>query len=214
MAGAENAKIRLIMDLRRRGITDARVMDALERVPRESFVDVAQRSRAWEDRALPAPYGQSISQPYIVALMTQALELNDRCVVLEVGTSTGYQAAVLSHLARRVYTIERIAPLLKQAEARFAELGLRNVVTRLGDGQEGWPEGGPFDRIIVTAAAEAIPQHLVEQLKPGGIMLIPVGPKDGDQDLLSIRRESEGVTVKTILAVRFVPLESGVKRGG
>jgi len=214
MPGAENAKIRLIMDLRRRGIADARVLDALERVPREEFVDIAQRSRAWEDRALPAPHGQSISQPYIVALMTQALELNERMIVLEIGTGTGYQAAVLSHLARRVYTIERIAPLLKQAEERFAALGLRNIVTRLGDGSAGWPEAAPFDRIIVTAAAEEVPQHLVDQLKPDGILLIPVGPRDGDQNLLSIRREIDGVSVKTILAVRFVPLESGVKRGG
>lgn len=214
MPGADDKKIRLIMDLRRRGITDARVLDALERVPREDFVDIAQRSRAWEDRALPAPFGQSISQPFIVALMTQALDISERMIVLEVGTGTGYQAAVLSHLARRVYTIERIAPLLKQAEERLTALGIRNVVTRLGDGNVGWPEAAPFDRIIVTAAAEEIPQHLVDQLKPEGILLIPVGPRDGDQNLLSIRREIDGVTVKTILAVRFVALETGVKRGG
>ena len=171
----EAQKIRLIMDLRRQGISDNDVLSAVERVPREMFVPEAMRTEAYENIPLPISQGQTISQPFIVAYMTQALCLGGRNRILEIGTGSGYQAAVLAQLSRRVCTVERYRTLLRQAEACFEALQLHNITTRLGDGGKGWPELAPFARIIVTAAAPAMPQSLAEQLDDGVIMVVPVG---------------------------------------
>jgi protein-L-isoaspartate(D-aspartate) O-methyltransferase len=203
--------IRLIMALRRQGITDARVLSAIERVPREIFVPAAFADQAYEDMALPIECGQTISQPFVVAYMTQALEVGERMRVLEIGTGSGYQAAVLSHLCRRVYTIERYRTLMRAAEERFQALALTNITTRVGDGARGWPEQAPFDRIVLTAAAEALPQALVEQLKPDGIMLLPRGGTH-DQWLMRVRLSGEGIREEELLPVRFVPLVEGAAR--
>jgi protein-L-isoaspartate(D-aspartate) O-methyltransferase len=208
----EARKIRLLMELRRAGIGDARVLGALERVPREAFVLPSFADQAYDNNALPITHGQTISQPYVVAFMTEALEVGERMRVLEIGTGSGYQAAVLSHLCRRVYTIERYRALLREAETRFQELGLHNITTRFGDGMEGWPEQAPFDRIIVTAAAEDVPKPLLEQLGEDGVMVIPVGREGWGQDVLRIRRTPEGFESEALLPVRFVPLVSGLAR--
>jgi protein-L-isoaspartate(D-aspartate) O-methyltransferase len=203
--------IRLIMALRRQGIADSRVLSALEHVPREAFIEPAQKDEAYEDKALPIACGQTISQPFIVAFMTQLLELGDRMKVLEVGTGSGYQAAVLAKLCRRLYTIERFRPLLKAAEQRFAALDIPNITTRHGDGFKGWPEQAPFDRIIVTAAAPKVPETLLAQLKPGGILVMPVGDETG-QTLRRVRMTDEGPREERLLPVRFVPLLEGVAK--
>jgi len=202
-------KIELIMQLRRRGITDARVLGAIEKVPRELFVSAPFDEQAYEDNALPIECGQTISQPYVVAFMTQALDVGPRMKVLEVGTGSGYQAAVLSHLCRRVYTIERYRTLLREAEARFQSLNLYNITSKIGDGSKGWPEQAPFDRIIVTAAAETVPESLVSQLKIDCSMIIPIGRSTGDQTLFRVRRTDDGVEREELLPVRFVPLVEG-----
>jgi len=209
---AANKRIRLIMHLRKLGITDARVLSAIERVPREEFVPEHARDQAWEDMALPIGLGQTISQPYVVAIMTQALELEDGDKVLEIGTGCGYQCAVLSHLCRRVYTIERHKALLAEAEKRLSALRIRNVTAIAADGMKGWPvinriSQAPFDKIIVTAAARGKPpQALMDQLKVGGIMLIPVG-EPGDQMLKRYKKESEhAFSMRDVIPVRFVPL--------
>ena len=202
----ESERIRLIMELRAAGITEKSVLAAVERVPRELFVPDSFRKQAYENTALPIGMGQTISQPSVVAFMTQALQLTDRLKVLEIGTGSGYQAAILSKLARRVYTIERHKGLLREAERRFAELKLRNIVTRLGDGSKGWPEQAPFDRILVTAAAEEIPEALIDQLAIGGILVGPFGKQRGDQNLIRLTRTEAGTTQETLWAVRFVPL--------
>ena len=204
--------VRLLMELRRHGIVDARVLGAIERTPRELFVPPAFEDRAYENIALPLSSGQTISQPYIVALMTESLEVGDRHKVLEVGTGSGYQAAILARLARRVFTIERHRELLRDAERRLAALRLHNVVCRLGDGAKGWPEQAPFDRIIVTAAGPHIPQILVDQLTPEGILVMPVGPEYRDQRLLRLRRNPAGNRVDDLGPVRFVPLVAGLPR--
>ncbi len=208
-----NKRIRLIMDLRNKGITDTRVLSAIERVPRDIFVPLHSRDQAWEDTALPIGLGQTISQPFVVALMTQALGVSDRDKVLEIGTGCGYQCAVLSHIARRVYTIERHKHLLADAEVRLERLRLRNVTAIAADGMKGWPvihgiSQAPFDKIIVTAAARGKPpQALVDQIKIGGKMIIPVGETGGGQMLKLYTRESaEAYAVKNIVPVRFVPL--------
>jgi len=212
MAGASD-QIGLIMQLRRRGIRSTAVLRAMELVPRELFVDPAFVDQAYLDAALPIDCGQTISQPFIVAYMTQALEIEDRHKVLEIGTGSGYQAAVLSHLARRVYTIERYRELQKVAEERLANLGITNVTTIIGDGRLGWPPQAPFDRIIVTAASEEPPQALVDQLKVGGRMVIPIGPTRDSQMLVQIDNYEVGVEQRDLLPVRFVPLVKGrVKR--
>ncbi len=205
-------KINLIMSLRRQGITDNRVLSAIERVDRELFVPKSFANHAYDDNALPIECGQTISQPYVVAAMTQALEIDDRCKVLEVGTGSGYQAAVLAHLCRRVYTMERYRTLLRQAEGRFEKFGLTNITAMVGDGLNGWPEQAPFDRIIVTAAAEDIPNTLLEQLKIQGKMVLPVTSSPDVQELVTIIRHEEGVEKKGLLPVRFVPLVSGVAK--
>jgi protein-L-isoaspartate(D-aspartate) O-methyltransferase len=205
-----NHKIRLLMELRRSGVSDTRVLAAMENVPREIFCLPQFRDRAYEDTALPIEHGQTLSQPSVVGLMTQALEPGKRMKVLEVGTGSGYQAAVLSPLARRVYTIERHKPLLDEAERRFRELRLHNVVTRCGDGWKGWPEQAPFDRIIVTAAPAEVPPALLDQLAVGGIMVVPVGREKSTQRLLKLVRTADGATSEDILPVRFVPMVAGM----
>ena len=208
----EAHKIRLIMNLRRQGITDKEVLSALERVPRELFVPEAMRSEAYENIPLPISQGQTISQPFIVAYMTQALCLGGRERVLEIGTGSGYQAAVLARLCRRVCTVERYRTLLAQAEKCFETLKLHNITTRLGDGGKGWPELAPFARIIVTAAAPVMPAALADQLDEGGIMVAPVGSA-GDQTLIRVTRQGDGFREEALLDVRFVPLVEGLPPG-
>lgn len=205
-----NHKIRLIMELRRSGVTDTRVLSAIERTPREAFCLPQFLDRAYEDTALPIAHDQTLSQPTVVGLMTQALDLQPRHKVLEVGTGSGYQASILALLCRRVYTIERHRPLLADAEARFKELRLNNIVTRHGDGWAGWPEQAPFERIIVTAAPAEIPAALVEQLAEGGIMVLPVGREKRSQALLRVRKTATGIETDEIAPVRFVPLVAGM----
>ncbi len=207
-----NKRIRLIMHLRNKGVTDMNVLGAMEKVPREKFVPDAVRGQAWDDIALPIGRGQTISQPLVVATMTAALQLSDRDKVLEIGTGCGYQTAVLAKLCRRVYTIERHKSLLQEAEKRLEELKIRNVTAIAADGMQGWPtingvDQAPFDKIIVTAAARGKPpQKLFDQMKVGGLMVIPVGD-NGDQVLRLYKRESEDTfAVKDLMAVRFVPL--------
>lgn len=203
-------KIRLLMKLRQNGISDPRVLAAIEKVPREAFLPEMFHDRAYEDIALPIGHGQTISQPLVVANMTQALEIGPRMKVLEIGTGSGYQAAVLAHLCRRVYSIERHRPLLDMAKERLASLNLRNISTRAGDGMLGWPEVAPFERIIVTAAAGAtIPQKLLDQFDIGGIMIIPVGTDKANQYIMKITRDDSGYTAEELWPVRFVPLLPG-----
>jgi protein-L-isoaspartate(D-aspartate) O-methyltransferase len=206
-------KIRLIMQLRRAGIADTNVLSAIERIPREAFVPESFQHQSYEDMTLPIGHGQTLSAPGVVALMTQALETDRRIKVLEIGTGTGYQAAILSRLCRRLYTIERHRELLGEAELRFRELRLHNITTRVGDGALGWREQAPFSRIIVTAAAETVPATLVEQLAPGGIMVVPVGRQGGDQALLRLTREADGIREEVLDSVRFVPLLAGLPSG-
>lgn len=204
-----NDKIRLLMKLRREGITDTRVLSAIEQIPREEFVDERFQDQAYEDTALPIDAGQTISMPSVVAWMTWALQVEDRMKVLEIGTGSGYQAAVLAKLARRVYSIERHRELHKIAESRFSALRLTNITTRCGDGTKGWPEVAPFDRIIVTASAGEVPSALLSQLSIGGIMVTPVGEHGGEQILLRIQRHEHGYDTQHLMNVRFVPLVSG-----
>jgi protein-L-isoaspartate(D-aspartate) O-methyltransferase len=208
--GTRVRMIELIMDLRSRGVRDKRVLAAIEKIPRHRFVEESFRTQAYADHALPIECGQTISQPFIVGYMTSQLDVGERDKVLEVGTGSGYQTAVLAHLARRVYTIERYRTLLREAEKRFSELRLTNITAMVGDGMKGWPAQAPFDRIIVTAAASQIPEVLVDQLKDGGIMIIPVGPTGGVQHLVKVTKTDEGVEEKPLLPVRFVPLVPGV----
>ncbi|MGB6427574.1 MAG: protein-L-isoaspartate(D-aspartate) O-methyltransferase [Methyloceanibacter sp.] len=208
MASAPD-QIGLIMQLRRRGIRDTDVLRAIERIPRDLFVDPAFADHAYRDIALPIECGQTISQPFVVAFMTEKLDLDQSHKVLEIGTGSGYQAAVLSHLSRRVYTVERWRELQKSADRRFAELGITNVTAIIGDGWIGWPPQAPFDRIIVTAAAAEAPAALVDQLKAGGRMIIPLGHDRDSQSLVQIDKTETGVKAKTLLPVRFVPLMRG-----
>jgi protein-L-isoaspartate(D-aspartate) O-methyltransferase len=201
-------RMEFLLAMRRRGIQDLRV---LELVPRERFVEPEQVDLAYEDHALPIECGQTISQPYVVAAMTEALALEPTHKVLEIGTGSGYQAAVLAHLAGEVVTIERYRTLAETAERRLRGLGLNNVTVIVGDGALGAPEHAPFDRIIVTAAAPDIPQTLVDQLVDNGILVVPVGPMGGVQSLLRIRKKpkGEGLERQELMAVRFVPLVPG-----
>ena len=194
--------------LRRRGIHDRGVLGAMARVPRERFVDPPARSLAYADRALAIACGQTISQPYIVALMTQALELSGEEKVLEIGTGSGYQTAILAELSRQVVTLERHAELSRSAEALLGELGYRNVTFLCGDGSLGWPPAAPYDRIIVTAAAASCPPPLLAQLDDPGVLLIPLDSGDC-QELEAIRREGARQTVTHLSQCRFVPLIAG-----
>jgi protein-L-isoaspartate(D-aspartate) O-methyltransferase len=196
------------LDLRRGGITDRRVLSSMERIPREVFVPEALRHQAYENVALPIGHHQTISQPLVVGRMTQALEIGERHRVLEIGTGSGYQAAVLSYLCRRLYTIERHQPLMQEAEARLRDLRISNVTTKLGDGSLGWREQAPFDRIMVTAAAETMPEALVDQLADGGIMILPLKEGRDIQRLLRLIRTGDKIQTEQLDEVRFVPLIS------
>lgn len=203
-------KMRFLFALRSKGVTDARVLDAMERVDRGAFVKGIFADRAWDDVPLPIGCGQTISQPSVVGLMTQALAVSPRDKVLEVGTGSGYQAAVLSHLARRVYTVERFRALAREAEALFRRLDLANVTAIVGDGSHGLPDQAPFDRILVTAAAEDPPGPLLAQLRIGGIMVVPVGQSDTVQSLIKVTRVEDGYDYEELRPVRFVPLVEGL----
>ncbi len=208
----ETQVARLILALRSQGVTDPAVLAAIERTPRDLFTPDLFKARSWEDSALPIACGQTISQPFIVGLMTQALTLEPRARVLEIGAGSGYQTAVLSRLSRLVYTIERYRTLLREAEARFKTLGLTNIITKFGDGGLGWPEQAPFDRILVTAAAPSEPKTLLRQLKSCGVLVAPVG-KGPVQRLVRYAGDGEGSFKAEVLCeVRFVPLLDGVAK--
>lgn len=199
------ARREMVEDIRARGVKDAAVLAAVGSVPRHLFIPEAERSNAYEDRPLPIGYGQTISQPYIVALMTSLLNLRPNSRVLEVGTGSGYQAAVLSRLAGQVYSVEILKPLGERARRTLAELGYRNVKVRIGDGYKGWPDASPFDAIIVTAAPASIPEPLLKQLKTGGKLVIPVGKTYQDLIVMTKRRDG-GFDRESVLPVRFVPM--------
>ncbi len=201
-----------LLALRRRGITDQAVLRAMDEVPREHFVESHLTDAAYADHALPIACGQTISQPYVVAYMTEQLAVQPDHKVLEVGTGSGYQAAVLSRLAREVVTIERYHTLAETARGRLATLGYRNVDVVTGDGLIGLPVRAPFDRIIVTAAAETVPQALVDQLAIGGIMVLPLGPHSGAQTLVKLTKTATGLEREELIPVRFVPLLPGRAR--
>ena len=208
MADFQQEKVRLTMTLRGLGVVESDVLSAIEQVPREIFVPAALRDHAYENASLPIAMEQTISQPYIVARMTAALQLTGRERVLEIGTGSGYQAAILSFLCRRVYSIERLRPLLVEAETQFRKLRITNITTKVGDGARGWPEGAPFDRIILTCAPATIPEALLNQLKTGGIMVAPEG-RDRAQALVTVRRTETGFEKEELLPVKFVPLVEG-----
>ncbi len=204
----EANRIRLIMELRGKGITDAKVLGAIERVPREAFVPDTFKDQAYENMALPIGSGQTISQPAVVAFMTQELQIGNRMKVLEIGTGSGYQAAVLAKLCRRLYSIERHRDLLLDAERKFRELRINNITAKTGDGTKGWSEQAPFDRIIVTAAATRdIPHALLDQLAPDGLMIAPMGDTARDQHLYRFSLTADGqIEREKMWPVRFVPL--------
>lgn len=202
--------MQMMLSLRQHGVTDRRVLEAMEATPREVFVERAFRDRAFEDRPLPIACGQTISQPAIVGMMIQALQITPRCKVLEVGAGSGYVCAILSRLARRVYGIERHKVLALEARERISRLGLGNVTIRSGDGTRGWPEQAPFDRILISAAADDTPAILLEQLRPGGIMVLPVGQTDEVQQLIKIEKTDNGPAYSELCDVLFVPLIEGV----
>lgn len=207
----EQERVEFIRDLKLRGIHDEKVLDALARVPREEFVAITDEPRAFSDQALPIACGQTISQPYVVAAMTEALEVSPEHKVLEIGTGSGYQAAILSCLAREVYSIERHGDLAESARARLQRLGFNNVTVLHADGMEGARGSAPFDRVIVTAAAVEIPDALAEQLASGGVMIVPVGRAVDIQSLVRVRKAADGsLTAEDLMAVRFVPLLPGV----
>lgn len=203
-------KMRFLYALRSRGVTDTRVLTAMERIDRGHFVRGLFANRAYEDMPLPIPCGQTISQPSIVGLMTQSLAVQPRDKVLEVGTGSGYQAAILSQLARRVYTVDRHRRLVREATDTFAALDLTNITAITTDGSFGLPDQAPFDRIIVTAAAEDPPGPLLAQLKVGGIMVLPVGQSDTVQSLIKVTRTESGFDYEELRPVRFVPLVEGI----
>jgi protein-L-isoaspartate(D-aspartate) O-methyltransferase len=204
----DNERARMVREqLRGRDITDPRVLEVMGRVPRHLFVPEPARAAAYDDHPLPIGHGQTISQPYIVAFMTQALKVQPEHKVLEIGTGSGYQAAVLAELARDVYSIEIVEPLGEQARKTLESLGYRNVHVRIGDGYLGWPGQAPFDRIMVTAAPEEIPQALVDQLALGGLMAVPVGSVF--QELRILRKTEKGLETLDTMPVRFVPMIKG-----
>jgi len=205
------ARQRMIEEIRVRGVTDSAVLAALDSVPRHLFVPEPERSRAYDDRPLPIGFGQTISEPYMVALMTSLLDVHPGDRILEIGTGSGYQAAVLSRLGAEVYSIEIVKPLGDRARRTLGELGYRNVHLRIGDGYEGWPDAAHFDGIIVTAAPPRIPDPLLRQLKPGGKLVIPVG--DALQDLLVLtKRRDGGFDRRNVLPVLFVPMTGEAQR--
>ena len=205
-------KMQFLFSLRKAGIVDKQVLDAMERVDRKNFVNGVFSEKAYEDTPLPIACGQTISQPTVVGLMTQALQVTSRDKVLEVGTGSGYQAAILSLLARRVYTIERHSLLVNNATKVFQKLNISNITTILSDGGHGLEQQAPFDRIIVTAASDDPPASLLSQLKIGGIMIIPVGQSDNMQKLIKIAKTDGGYEYQDLHAVRFVPLVAGTEK--
>lgn len=196
--------------LRSRGVRDTRVLEAMEKVDRAEFVTGVFSDRAYEDMPLPISCGQTISQPSVVGLMTQALDVQPRDKVLEIGTGSGYQAAILSHLARRVYTVERHKRLARHAQELFERLGYTNITCVAADGSRGYPQQAPFDRILVTAAAEDPPGPLLAEMRVGGIMVLPVGQSDTVQHLIKVTRTETGYDYDELLPVRFVPLVEGL----
>ena len=188
----------------------ADILSAIETIPRELFIPENLHAHAYENASLPIGYKQTISQPYIVAVMTQVLELKKSHRVLEIGTGSGYQAAILSRLSRRVYTLERLRPLMVSAEKRLKKLQISNITYRHGDGAKGWPEAAPFDRIIITCRVTEIPASLLDQLKEEGILIAPVGPS-GKEELVRVKREAEGFERKSLMPVRFVPMLAGTE---
>src|SRR5262245_25696104 len=207
----QRARERMVNEqIEARDVHDPRTLAAMRKVPRHLFVPPESSSLAYEDHPLPIGHGQTISQPYIVAFMTEALRLVGGETVLEVGTGSGYQAAVLAEIAARVYSIEIVEPLAREAAERLARLGYHNVEVRAGDGYVGWPEAGPFDGIMVTAAAPRIPEPLKQQLKDGGRLVIPVG--DDYQELILVTRRGDRYEERNVLAVRFVPMTGEVRR--
>lgn len=203
-------KERLLAELRAAGIGDEAVLSVLSDIPREEFIPRALRRQAYENAALPINSGQTISQPYIVAYMTEVLNVTKKHIVLEVGTGSGYQAVVLARLCRRLFTVERHLQLLSAAEKIFKKLGIFNITTLFGNGMKGWPEQAPFDRIMVTAASEEIPENLPAQLKDGGIMVIPVGAQGKVQHIVRLTRRGDDFHREDLLPVKFVPLLSGI----
>ncbi len=203
-------RMQFIFALRQRGVTDPRVLEAMERIDRGEFVKGLFAHRAYEDMPLPIACGQTISQPSVVGLMTQALEVEPRHKVLEIGTGSGYQAAILSQLARRVYTVDRHKRLVTEAQEVFDKLGLTNITAFPADGTRGLSEQAPFDRIIITAAAEDPPGPLLAELKTGGIMVVPVGQSDAVQVLIKVTRTESGYDYEELRQVRFVPLVEGM----
>lgn len=204
------AKMQFVYAIRSKGVTDSKVLTAMENVDRADFVKGIFADRAYEDMPLPISCGQTISQPSIVGIMTQALDLQPRDKVLEVGTGSGYQAAILSRLARRVYTVDRYKRLVDEAEAIFAKLKITNITARTGDGSLGQPEQSPFDKILVTAASEDPPSTLMAQLRVGGVMVLPVGQSDAVQSLIRVTRTETGYDYDELRTVRFVPLLEGL----
>lgn len=209
--GAE-AKMQFLFALRSHGVTETAVLQAMEKIDRGAFVKSYFTERAYDDMPLPIPCGQTISQPSVVGLMTQALRLTGREKVLEIGTGSGYQAAILSQLARRVYTVDRHRRLVSEARTVFEALDLANITAFTADGSFGLPEQAPFDRILVTAAAEDPPSPLLAQLRIGGIMVLPVGQSDAVQHLIRVTRTDEGYDYDELRPVRFVPLVEGLAR--
>jgi protein-L-isoaspartate(D-aspartate) O-methyltransferase len=205
-------RMQFLLGLRRRGISDPAVLRAMDEVPREHFVENSFIESAYADQALPIACGQTISQPYVVAFMTEHLAVQPSHRVLEVGTGSGYQAAILSRLAREVVSVERYRTLAETARARLRTLGYDNVDVRVGDGLAGMPDRAPYDRIIVTAAAETIPDALVHELAEGGVMVLPLGPHAGPQQLIKLTKGEQGIKQDTLIGVRFVPLLPGTAR--
>jgi protein-L-isoaspartate(D-aspartate) O-methyltransferase len=205
-------RMEFLLSLRRRGISDAAVLRAIDAVPREKFVLPEFSDAAYADQAMPIACGQTISQPYVVAYMTEQLEVKREHRVLEVGTGSGYQAAILSQLAGEVITVERYRTLAETARKALAECGYDNITVVVGDGVEGVPEHAPYDRIIVTAAAESIPQKLVDELAEDGVMVLPLGEHDGPQRIVKLTRDKDGITQQDLIWVRFVPLLPGQAR--
>ena len=201
--------MQFLLTLRRRGIADKAVLRAMDEVPREKFVDGSFQDSAYADQALPIACGQTISQPYVVAYMTEQLAVHPDHRVLEVGTGSGYQAAILSRLAKEVVSIERYRTLADQARQRLEALGYNNVEILTGDGFAGVPTRAPFDRILVTAAAESIPDKLTEQLAVGGVMVMPLGSHDGSQNIIKLTKSETGFTQESLIPVRFVPMLPG-----
>ena len=210
MSWSPEQKMQFLFHLRQKGVTNPRTLGAMEKVDRGLFVKGHFEDRAYDDMPLPIASGQTNSQPSVVGLMTQALNVQPRDKVLEVGTGSGYQAAILSHLARRVYTVDRHRRLTRESEKLFESLGLHNITVITGDGSFGLPEQAPFDRIIVTAAAEDPPGPLLAQLKDGGIMVLPVGQSDAVQSLIKVTKTPDGLDYEELCPVRFVPLIEGL----